>query len=85
MVNQIQNRYQHDVDVIDKHEYYVNDAEQCKELLGKLNPQFAKEQAMDVALNGLSQRVDEMQGEFGDLKVDMKKILKLLTDKNEQL
>lgn len=85
MINQIQNRYQHDIDVIDKHEYYVDDAEQCKELLGKLNPQFAKEQAMDDALTGLSQRVDEMQCEFGDLKVDMKKILKLLTDKNNQL
>ena len=37
---------------------------------------------MDTALTDLTSRVDEMQGEFGDLKTDMKKILKLLTDKN---
>lgn len=85
MVNQIQNRYQSDIDVIEKYDYYKTDAEQCKDLLGKLNPQFAKEQAMDTALTGLSQRVDEIQGEFGDLKMDMKRILKLLTDKNTQL
>lgn len=82
MISQLQNRYQHDIDIMNKHEYYTKDADQCKELLGKLNPQFAKEQAMDDALTGLSQRVDEMQGEFGDIKTDMKRILQLLTDKN---
>lgn len=82
MISQLQNRYQHDIDIMNKHEYYAKDADQCKELLGKLNPQFAKEQAMDNALTRLSQRVDEMQGEFGDIKTDMKRILQLLTDKN---
>ena len=43
MVNQIQNRLQNDIDAIGKHDYYKSDAEQCKELLSKLNPQFAKE------------------------------------------
>lgn len=37
---------------------------------------------MDNALVDLSSRVDNMQSQFGDLKTDMKNILKLLTEKN---
>ena len=83
MVSQLQNRYQSDMDILEKQDFYKTDSEQCKELLKKLNPQFAKESAMDTALTDLSSRVDSMQDEFSDLKVDMKKILKLLTDKND--
>lgn len=82
MISQIQNRYQNDIDQLGKTDFYKTDSEQCKELLGKLNPQFAKEQAMDTALADLSSRVDSMQGEYAEMKTDMKKILKLLTDKN---
>ena len=62
-------------DELGKTDFYKNDAEQCRQLIGKLNPKFAKEQAMDTA-------IDSMKDEIGDLKNEMKKILKLLTDKN---
>ena len=83
MVTQLQNRLRNDEDIIGKQEFYKDDAKQCKDLLGKLNPQFAKEQQMDSALSSLSSRVDSIQDEFGDMKTDMKKILKLLTDKKD--
>lgn len=82
MISQIQNMYQTNQDIVDGIEKYRKTAIECKELLGKLNPQFAKEQAMDNALVDLSSRVDNMQSQFGDLKTDMKNILKLLTEKN---
>ena len=71
------------MDILDKQEFYENDSEQCKELLGKLNPQFAKDRAMDTALTELSSRVDSMQNEFVDIKGDVKKMLNLLTKKND--
>lgn len=37
---------------------------------------------MDMALSDMTSRVDSMQDEIEDLKTDTKKILKLLTDKN---
>lgn len=60
MINQLQNRFQNDMDCIGKHDWYVKDSEQCKELLARLNPQFAKEQAMDSTLSELASRVDSM-------------------------
>lgn len=82
MVSQIKNRYQNDLDAIERHEFYKKDSEQCKELLSKLNPQFAKEQAFDTAITDVSSRVDSMQGEISGLKDNVAKILQLLTDKN---
>ena len=83
MISQIQNRYQNDVDQLGKADFYKSDSEQCAELLGKLNPVFAKDRAMDDAISSLSSRVDQMQGEYSEMKTDMKMILKLLTDKND--
>ena len=75
MLNQLQTRLEKDEDELGKTDFYKNDADQCRQLIGKLNPKFAKEQAMDTA-------IDSMKDEIGDLKNEMKKILKLLTDKN---
>ena len=75
MLNQLQTRLEKDEDELGKTDFYKTDAEQCRQLIGKLNPKFAKEQAMDTA-------IDSMKDEIGDLKNEMKKILKLLTDKN---
>ena len=83
MISQIESRYQNDLDILNKQDYYKDDAEQCKDLLGRLNPQFAKDRAMDTALTDLSSRVDQMQSEFGDMKNDMKQVLNLLTKKND--
>lgn len=83
MVSQIQNMYQTNSEIVDGIDNYKRLVAQCKELLGKLNPQFAKDSAMDTALTDLSSRVDSMQNEFGDMKADMKQILRLLTNKND--
>lgn len=85
MISQIQNMYQTNMDIVDNFDKYKKIAGDCKELLGKLNPQFAKENAMGSALTDLTQRVDSIQSEFGDMKTDMKQILNLLTQKKEEL
>lgn len=77
IAQQMQQIYNEKQDIINHIETYQKQSEQLKELLQKLNPQFAKEQAIDT----LSGRVDSIQNEFIDVKQDVKRILDLLTQK----
>jgi hypothetical protein len=38
MMSQVQNMYQKNMDIVDNVDSYRKTADQCKELLGKLNP-----------------------------------------------
>ena len=77
IAQQMQQIYNEKQDIINHIDTYQKQSEQLKELLQKLNPQFAKEQAIDT----LSGRVDSIQNEFIDVKQDVKRILDLLTQK----
>lgn len=77
IAQQMQQIYNEKQDIINHIDTYQKQSEQLKELLQKLNPQFAKEQAIDA----LSGRVDSIQNEFIDVKQDVKRILDLLTQK----
>lgn len=77
MASQVQDLYNTKNDIVQNVDMYKSQAEQLKDLLQKINPQFAKEQAIDT----LTSRVDNMQNEFVDVKQDVKRILNLLTTK----
>ncbi len=77
MASQVQDLYNTKNDIVQNVDMYKSQAEQLKDLLQKINPQFAKEQAIDT----LTSRVDNMQNEFIDVKQDVKRILNLLTTK----
>lgn len=81
IAQQIEQLYQTKKDIVDNYALYQKQTEQCKDLLQKLNPRFAKEQAID----DLTGRVDSMQNEFVDMKQDVKRILDLLTTKKNVL
>ena len=83
MISQIENILQTDRDIINNIDKKKKDISDYENILKKLNPVFAKETAMNSAITDLSSRVDKMQSEFGDIKSDMKKVLSLLTDKND--
>lgn len=77
MASQVQDLYNTKNDIVQNVDMYKSQVEQLKDLLQKINPQFAKEQAIDT----LTSRVDNMQNEFADVKQDVKRILNLLTTK----
>ena len=70
-------------DVLDNIDKITKDRDDCKEILRKLNPQFAKDGAVNDAIEALTSRVDTMQGEFGDMRDSVKRILDLLTEKKQ--
>ena len=60
---------------VEKHKGIVKD---CDAILKQLNPNFAKEADRDNALASLSERVNSIQTEFGDIKESMKEVLTIL-------
>lgn len=82
MIGQLNNFIQSKQDAVDNIEIYKQNIAESKEILKKLNPSFAKEQAIDGALNSLTDRVNKMQDEFGDIKNDVRQVLSILTNKN---
>lgn len=68
-----------DENVINKNKRLVSD---CENILKEINPVFAKESARDDAINALTERVNTMQSEFGDIKDGMSQVLSILKKEN---
>lgn len=79
MIQQVNLVLQENQKHVDNKDIYEKNVFDCKEILKDLNPVYAKEAAMDTAITDLTQRVDNMQNEFGDVKNNIGKILNILT------
>lgn len=66
---------------IPRHESNVKE---CEEIAKKLNPEYAKSAAVDNAITQLTERVNNMQAEFGGIKGDVKQVLSILTSGNNK-
>ena len=83
MISQVDSILQNREQTVNNIDRLKADVEDCKDILKKLNPSYAKEAAMDNALNELTARVNTMQSEFGDIKGDVKQVLSILTNENK--
>lgn len=69
IANEVQSLIANSESILDKDnlEYHKNIIDDGKEILGALNPQFAKEQALDKEVKTLHGRVDAMDGKLDKL------------------
>lgn len=84
MVSQIDTLMQNRQLAIDNIERYKQDVVDCKEALKTINPAYAKEAAMDSAIANLTERVNTIQSEFGNIKGDVGQILNILTNQGNK-
>jgi hypothetical protein len=72
MVSEVNGMLQTSKQVVENIDYHRNVVKACEDILKQLNPDYAKQQERDDAL-------DSLKSEVGSLKEDMNKILNLLT------
>jgi predicted DNA binding protein len=72
MISEVNGMLQTSKQIVDNIEYHRNVISACEDILRQLNPDYAKQQERDDAIDSLKQEV-------GSLKNDMSKILDLLT------
>ena len=72
MVSEVNSMLQTSKQIIESVDYHKKVIESCEEMLKQLDPDYAKQQERDSA-------IDSLKSEVGSLKNDMTKILNLLT------
>lgn len=72
LASEISGMLQASKDILDNIDYHKNVIKTCEEMLKQLDPNYAKQQERDNA-------IDSLKDEVGSLKEDMNKILTLLT------
>jgi len=72
MVSEVNSMLQTSKQIVDSVDYHKKVIESCEEMLKQLDPDYAKQQERDNA-------IDSLKSEVGSLKNDMTKILNLLT------
>ena len=72
MTAEVNSMMQASKQIIESIDYHKNVIASCEEMLKQLDPDYAKQQERDDA-------IDSLKGEVGSLRDDMNKILNLLT------
>lgn len=72
MISEINGLLQTSMSIIDSIDYHRKMIKSCEDMLKQLDPDYAKQQERDDA-------IDSLKHEVGSLKMDMNKILDLLT------
>lgn len=72
MISEVNGMLQTSKQIIDSIDYHKKVVDSCEEMLKQLNPDYAKQQERDNAIDGL-------KSEVGSLKSDVNRILSLLT------
>lgn len=83
MISQVDALLQNSQKVLDSVETHKKIITDCDKVLKQLNPNFAKEADRDNAISALTDRVNKMQTEFGDIKGEIGQILSILTKKED--
>lgn len=78
LINSITTRLTNSEQIINNFEFYKQDVANCKNVLKKLNPDFAKREEQDERINSLSSEIKDIKEGFGSMQNDIKQLLTLV-------
>ena len=78
LVNLVTTRLSNDEQIINNIDFYKNDIVNCKNVLKKINPDYAKREEQDERINVLSTEIKDIKEGFGNMQNDIKQLLTLV-------
>lgn len=78
MVQEVDSMLQNSKNIIDSIDKHKNNIIACENILKELNPVYARESERDNAIDDLTNKVNNIQDEFGSIKDTLSKIENLL-------
>lgn len=78
MISEVDAMLQNSKSVLDSVEKHKTNIVACEKILKELNPVYARESERDQAIDTLTDKVNNMQNEFGSIKDTLSKIENLL-------
>lgn len=78
MISEVDAMLQNSKSIIDSIDKHKSNVVACEKILKELNPVYARESERDQAIDSLTDKVNDMQNEFGSIKEALSKIENLL-------
>lgn len=78
MISEVDAMLQNSKSIIDSIDKHKSNVVACEKILKELNPVYARESERDQAIDSLTDKVNNMQNEFGSIKEALSKIENLL-------
>lgn len=78
LINIVTTRLSNNEQIVNNFDFYKEDIISCKNVLKKINPDFAKREEQEERIDKLSKEINDIKEGFGGMQSDIKQLLTLV-------